>query len=73
MTKHGVIEDGRLVVVPPGAKGAKRVICAEIPDFDQEMEAVFEAAPVDMGDYILLDVEIREVEQDEEEQYDEMF
>ena len=42
---------------------------ADVPEFDQETQAVFEKEPMDMGDYIYIDVEVREVEPDDEEMF----
>jgi hypothetical protein len=44
----------------------KPIIYAEIPDFNQEIQAVFQLAPVDMGDHIFIGVEVRDVPPDEE-------
>lgn len=73
MQKYGLLKNGELVVAPNGTPGAKPIIYANVPEFDQEREAVFQTAPVDMGDHIFIGVEVREVEQDEGEQTDEMF
>ena len=43
----------------------KPIVYAEIPEFDQTTQAVFQVAPVDMGDYIFIGVEVRDVLQDE--------
>jgi len=40
------------------------VIFAEIPEFDQETQAVYQIGPVDRGDDIYVGVEIRYVEVD---------
>jgi hypothetical protein len=42
----------------------KPIVYAEIPVFDQEIQAVFQVEPVDMGDYVFVGVEVREVPQD---------
>ena len=44
----------------------KPVIYAEIPDFDQQTQAVFQLEPVDMGDHIFVGNEIRELPPSEE-------
>jgi hypothetical protein len=36
----------------------KPIIYAEIPEFDQITQAVFQINPVDMGDHIFVSVEI---------------
>lgn len=66
MQKFGIIENGKLKLVRQGVPKSKPVVYAEIPEFDQEFQAVFEKEPVDMGEYIFIDVEVRDVEQDEE-------
>ncbi len=73
MEKYGILKSETLTIVPKGTPGAKLIKYAEIPEFDQEFQAVFEKEPVDMGEYIFIDVEVRDVEQDEGEQADEMF
>lgn len=45
----------------------KPIIYAEIPDFDQETQAVFQTEPVDMGDHIYFGVEVRGLPPDEDE------
>lgn len=45
----------------------KPVKYAPIPDFDQSTQYVVQKEPVDMGDYIFCDVEIRQLEIDETE------
>jgi hypothetical protein len=72
MQKYGILEKGKLKIVPREALGAKPIKYAEIPEFDQEHQAVFGTAPIDKGGYIFVDIEIREVEQDDE-QSEEMF
>ena len=44
----------------------KPIIYAEIPEFNQETQAVFQTEPVDMGDYIFFGVEVRDLPPDEE-------
>lgn len=66
------MEQNKLRIVSVDTPGAKLIKYAEIPEFDQECEAVFEKTPADKGEYIFIDVEIREVEQ-EDEQSEEMF
>lgn len=43
----------------------KPIIYAEIPEFDQETQAVFQTEPVDMGDHIFIGVEVRDLPPDE--------
>lgn len=61
---HGIIRDGKLLLVPEGTPGSKPVIFAPIPEFDQETQAVYQIGPVDKGDDIYVGVEIRYVEVD---------
>lgn len=65
MQKHGVIENGKLKIVKKGAPNAKPVVYAEIPEYDQETQAVFELPPVDNGDHIFVDLEVRDVPKDD--------
>jgi len=44
----------------------KPIIYAEIPEFNQETQAVFQTEPVDMGDYIFIGVEVVDLPPDEE-------
>ena len=66
MHKYGILKNEILTIVPKGTPGAKLIKYAKIPEFDQEFQAVFEKEPVDMSEYIFIDVEVRDVEQDEE-------
>ncbi len=70
---YGIIQDGKLVVVPKHYPGAKPVVYEDVPLFDQETQYVIQQPPVDLSDHIYMGVEVREVEQDEGEQADEMF
>ena len=46
----------------------KPVIYAPIPDFNQETQAVYQLEPVDMGEYIEIGVEVRDLPpQDDDE------
>ena len=63
--KFGIIENGKLKLVRQGVPKSKPVVYAEIPEYDQETQAVFEKEPVEFEDYISVDVEIRDVPQDE--------
>ena len=68
MMKYGLIQDGKLVLVPKGTPGAKPIHYDPIPAFDQLTQAVFETPPVDEGDFISVGNEVREVVQDEAEE-----
>jgi methyl coenzyme M reductase subunit C len=39
----------------------KEIRYAEIPAYDQETQYVIEMAPVDMGDYIYIGLEVKDV------------
>jgi hypothetical protein len=73
MRKYGILKNGNLQIVPSGTSGAKPIIHADVPEFDQETQAVFEKEPVDMGEYIFIDVEVREVDQDDEQRDEDVF
>ncbi len=65
--KYGRVDkDGKLeIVLPPQAPDKVRdkiVHFVAIPEFDQLSQAVFQAEPVDMGDYIEAGVEVRDVD-----------
>lgn len=40
---------------------------AEIPNYNQETQYVIEKEPVDMGDYIWIDLEVRDMEINDEQ------
>ena len=44
----------------------KEIIYADVPEYDQQTQAVFQLAPVDMGDYVFIGVEIRDLPPSEE-------
>lgn len=73
MQKYGILKNGNLQIVPSGTPGAKPIIHAEVPEFDQERQAVFETTPVDKGDHIFVGVEVREVVLDDTSQHEETF
>ena len=70
---YGIIQDGKLVVVPKHYPGAKPVVYEAVPLFDQETQYVVQSPPVDAGDYIYMGVEVREMEQDDEQRDEEVF
>jgi hypothetical protein len=65
--RYGIIKDGKLLLVPEGTPDAKPVVFGEIPEFDQETQAVYQIGPVEREDDIYVGVEIRYVELDEGE------
>ncbi len=67
MQKYGTIKDGKLLLVPEGTPDAKPVVFGEIPEFDQETQAVYQIGAVEREDDIYVGVEIRYVELDEGE------
>jgi len=64
---YGTIKDGKLLLVPAGTPNAKPVVFGEIPEFDQETQAVYQIGPVEREDDIYVGVEVRYVEVDESE------
>lgn len=65
MQKYGIIQDGELLFVDADFPGAKPVAYAPVPDFDQCSQAVFQSAPIEQDDYIFVDVEVADIEQDD--------
>ena len=65
MQKHGIIENGKLKIVKQGYPNAKPIVYAEIPEYDQETQAVFELPPVDNGDHIFVGLKVVEVPKDD--------
>jgi hypothetical protein len=65
--RYGIIRDGKLLLVPEGTPDAKPVIFGEIPEFDQETQAVYQIGPIEREDDIYVGVEIRYVELDASE------
>ena len=63
--KYGIIENGKLKIVKQGYPDSKPIVYAEIPEYDQETQAVFELPPVDNGDHIFVGLEVREVPRDD--------
>jgi hypothetical protein len=53
--------------VPKGTPDAKPVVFGEIPEFDQETQAIYQVGPVGREDDIYVGVEIRYVELDADE------
>ena len=64
--KYGIIRDRILILSDDCLEGSKPVIFAEIPEFNQETQAVFQLEPVDMGDYIYAGNEVRGLPPQEE-------
>lgn len=64
---YGIIKDGKLLLVPAGTPDAKPVVFGEIPEFNQETQAVYQIGPVEREDDIYVGVEVRYVEVDESE------
>lgn len=65
--RYGIIKDGKLLLVPEGTPDAKPVVFGEIPEFDQETQAVYQIGAVERDDDIYVGVEIRYVELDADE------
>lgn len=70
--KYGIIQNNQLQLVSQNAEGAKPVSYDEIPEFDQTKQAVFEKGFIEHEDYIFVEVEVREVVQDDETMHEEM-
>jgi len=70
---YGIIQNGQLVRVNPGYPGAKPVVYEDVPLFDQETQYVVQSPPVDLGDHIYMGVEVREMEQDDEQRDKDVF
>jgi hypothetical protein len=49
-----------------GGGNMEPIVYAEIPEFNQETQAVFQLPPVERDDHIYVGVEVRDVELDEE-------
>ena len=65
MQKFGIIENGKLKLVRQGVPKSKPVVYAEIPEYDQETQAVFELTPEGREEHIFVDIEVREVTKDD--------
>ena len=61
LQKFGIIQDGILTLSEGCLEGYKPVVFAEIPTFDQQTQAVFQAEPIDRGDYIETGIAIRDL------------
>ena len=64
---YGIIQDGKLVVVPKHYPGAKPVVYEAVPLFDQETQYVVQSPPVDLGYHIYMGVEVLDLELDDDE------
>jgi hypothetical protein len=73
MQKFGIIENGKLKKTTEDTPGAKVIIYDDIPEFDQINEAIFESNFIEKEDYIFVEVEVKEVVQDNSETEGEMF
>ena len=70
---YGIIQNGQVVRVYPGSPGAKPVVYEDVPLFDQETQYVIQQPPVDLSDHIYMGVEVREMEQDDEQRDGDVF
>ena len=66
MPKYGIIEDGKLYTSDNQLTGYKPIEYAEIPEFDQMTQAIYQGEIKDEGESISVGVEVKEVEQDDE-------
>ena len=64
--KHGIIENGKLVIVPSTHAGAKPIEFEEVPEFDQATQYVLQAPPIDQGESIHLGVEVHDLDLSDE-------
>lgn len=53
--------------MPKVYPGARPVVYEDVPLFDQETQYVIQQPPVDLGDHIYMGVEVREMEQVDDE------
>lgn len=65
---YGIIQNGNLVRVNKGHPGAKPVVYEDVPEFNQETHYVVQCPPVDAGNHIYMGVEVREMEQTDEDE-----
>lgn len=65
MRKYGLIKDGNLLLSSVQLDGYKPVEYADVPSFDQTTHYVTQGDVVDNGDYILVSVEVKELELDD--------
>jgi len=66
MQKYGIIENGELKIKRKTFPEAKPVEYSEIPEFNQENQAVFEGEITEESERILVGVNIVDIEPDEE-------
>lgn len=66
MPRYGIIESGKLCTSEKQLAGYKPIVYAEIPEFDQMTQAIYQGEVMDEGEYISISVEVRNVEQDDE-------
>lgn len=59
--KYGIIMSERLILTDETCPGAKPVAYADIPEFDQTLYYIIQQAPVDVGNYIFMDIEIKKL------------
>lgn len=61
MQKYGILKDGKLQFVDEHTDGAKPVVFASIPDFDQMTQAVFPDVPIENDHLITVDYYVRDI------------
>lgn len=73
MQKYGMLVDENLLLSSRQLEGYKPVEYGKIPDFNQSTHYAIQASPVDEGERIFVDVEVKELDNvDEGEGFDEM-
>lgn len=70
LPKYGIIQDGNLILSENCLEGYKLVVYAEIPEFNQGFQAVFQIAPADKGDYVEVGIEVRELPPSEDDVFE---
>ena len=73
MQRYGIVVDGKLHLVPEASRGAKPVKWTPLPEYDQETQAILKNHLLIKVTISWWELEVRDVEQDEGEQADEMF
>lgn len=61
MQKHGIIENGKLVLTHPSHPGSKPIEYQSAPEYDQLTQAAVQTAPEDRGDSIYVGAEIIDI------------
>jgi len=65
MQKYGKIVNGELVTSNKHLDGYKQINHAAVPEFDQTTQAVFQKNIVDVGEFISVDLEVRNLPEED--------